>query len=33
MSDFKPSLISKYEAGEDFELAASECATGACPIK
>ena len=33
MLDFKPSLISKYESGEDFELNESECSSGACPIK
>lgn len=33
MAEFKPSLIEKYETGEDFEIGASECSTGACPIK
>lgn len=34
MKPFNPSLISKYEAGEDFDIDDhSECANGVCPIK
>lgn len=30
---FNPSLLSKYEKGEDFEIDSSDCSGGACPVK
>jgi intein/homing endonuclease len=33
MKPFKPSLLSKYETGQDFDLGDAECATGSCPIR
>lgn len=30
---FNPSLLSKYEKGEEFELDEADCSTGLCPIK
>lgn len=33
MNPFNPSLLRKYESGQDFDLGDSECATGSCPIR
>jgi len=30
---FNPSLLSKYEKGEEFEIDSSDCSSGVCPIK
>ncbi len=30
---FNPSLLSKYEKGEEFEIAEADCDSGLCPIK
>lgn len=30
---FNPSLLSKYEKGEDFEIAEADCESGICPVK
>ena len=30
---FNPSVISKYEKGEDFEIVEADCDSGICPIK
>lgn len=33
MNKFKPSLLAKYESGEEFDLGDAECASGSCPIR
>ena len=33
LPEFKPSVLSKYEKGEEFEVIDDQCSTGACPVK
>ena len=30
---FNPSVISKFEKGDDFEIAEADCDSGICPIR
>lgn len=33
MNEFDPSILMRYETGEDFDISDDECSTGACPTR